>query len=65
MGGKTCLYNHFRGAKALFCFINLQVNNSVWGQSHAKFFIRGDIAPCPNRYVLAPYPTFDLISNRT
>ena len=29
---KTSLYNHVGGAKALFCYVNLQFNNSVGGQ---------------------------------
>ena len=31
LGGKTCLYNHFGRAKALFYYVNLQVDNSVGG----------------------------------
>ena len=37
--GKTCLYKHFGEAKALFYYVNLQVNDSVWGQNHIKLFI--------------------------
>ena len=46
---KNCLYNHFGGAKASFCYVYLQVNNSVDGPNHAKF---GGIALVPScRYV--------------
>ena len=44
-GGKACLYKHFGGAKVLFCYINLQVADSVGG-NHAKFFTLGG-GQCP------------------
>ena len=44
--GKTSLSNHFGWAKALFCYVNLQVNNSVGGvQNHAKCFILSPLRP--------------------
>ena len=41
-GGKTCLYKHFGGAKAIFCSINLQVPDSIEEQNHAKFSLGGN-----------------------
>ena len=40
LGGKTCLCSHFGGAKALFCYANLQANNSFGGRGTkpCKFF---------------------------
>ena len=32
-GGKTWLYDHIEVAKALFSYVNLQVNNSVGGKT--------------------------------
>ena len=46
-GGKTCLYTHFGGAKALFSYIHLQVIDSFGGKSHAKFFLLGAMPPVP------------------
>ena len=48
-GGKACLYKHFGGAKALFYYINLQVNDSVESARPCKMFHWGEgvLAPCP------------------
>ena len=46
--GKTCLYTHFRGAKALFSYINLQVTDSTGGGGKAMDnFSFGGSAPVP------------------
>ena len=44
--GKNPLYNHSRGTKALFCCVNLQVNNSVGGKTMQKSLF-GSIAAVP------------------
>ena len=50
-GGKTCLYIYFLGAKALFCYENLHVNDSVGGKI-IQYFSFGGIAPLfPCRYL--------------
>ena len=43
LGGKTTRYSHLGVVKALFCYVNLQVDDSLGGggQNHAKFFIWG------------------------
>ena len=45
-GGRNCLYTHFGGAKALFSFINLQVNDSVGGAKPCKIVHLEAITPC-------------------
>ena len=45
-GGKTCLYTHFVGAKALFTYINLQVPDSVEGKPMQNFPF-GAMLPVP------------------
>jgi len=49
--GKTCLCKHFGGAKALFYYINLQVNDFAGGQSHAKFSFLRYCPHAPCRYM--------------
>ena len=48
-GGKTCLYTHWGGAKALF-YISRQVTHSVAGEggkTMQNFFIWGAMPPFP------------------
>ena len=44
-GDKTCLYTYFRGAKALFSHMNLQVTDSVGGGKTMLNISFG--GPCP------------------
>ena len=46
-GGKTCLYTHFGGAKALFSYIDLQVADSVGGSITLQNFSFGANTPVP------------------
>ena len=45
----TCLCKHFGGAKALFCYVNHQVNSSaVWRRAKpCKIFHLGAMSPVP------------------
>ena len=49
-GGKTYIYRHFGGAKALSCYINLQITDSVGGKS-CKFSFGGMAPRVPGMYV--------------
>ena len=40
-GEQACLCNHFGGAKALFCYVNLPVDNSVEGAKSCKTMLLG------------------------
>ena len=44
-GGKTYMYKHFGGEKALFYYVNQQFNGSVGGQNHSKFFFLETMPP--------------------
>ena len=47
-GGETCLYQHFGGAKALFCYVNLQVPDSVGELKSCKVIhLEGKTSPVP------------------
>ena len=45
-GGKTCLYKHFGGIKAIFCYVNHKVKYSA-GDKIMQSFSFGGNAPCP------------------
>ena len=47
MEDKACLYNHFGGAKALFCYVNPQVNDAVGAVEPCKMFHLGTLPPVP------------------
>ena len=44
---KTYLCKHIGGARALFSYVNLQVNDSVGSQNHVKFLLGNALPPCP------------------
>ena len=60
-GGKTCLYKNFGGAKALFCYVNLQIIGSA-GMGKAKlcksFHLESNAPVLPFRYVPGSYGAF-------
>jgi len=44
--GKSCLYNHFGEAEALFYYVNIQGTSSAGrGLNHSKFFNWGHCSP--------------------
>ena len=44
-GGKTCLHKHYRGGKALFCYVHHQSNGSAGGKTMENFSFRGEAMP--------------------
>ena len=43
----TCLYNHFRGQKAVCFYVDLQANDPVGGEETMHNFHLGALLPCP------------------